>query len=491
MHSTSMVMAGIALLACTQCSFATSVYWRHQQSGANYLYQFDASLHRQGSTLSSIQDQNWHLVYSGDFDGNGETDLLWQYANNAQYAIHFYANQTLSKVLRLPTVTDAQWQIQAVADLDGNHSDELIWRHQTSGANYVYQFSQQQRNGGYALGQIAPVWQLTTSGDFNGDGIDDLLWRHSESGALYLHQMHNKQLEAVHYVATLSDHRWQLAGIGDLNGDGHSDMVWRHTVTGENYAYFMHDGVRQQVSRINQISDLNWQLAGIADFNQDQNADLLWYNHTTGQGYLYLMQGAQIQQSLALFAQSDLQWHPVAVLPTPESSHSDIVDLTQSNLQVTVHNQNANALNLSFKQWQATIDQQGHFTATLPLQQLTHADPQISALLSDMLDTTSEAVLSGQLNIAPLTQLNIGEHYAQHVAAQLTYQTQTLTLDLWLQFIKTQQGFAVRFMKPVAIPLHQLSLLSAFNQRLQDQMQSLLHPIVWVDGLMQFNVEFN
>lgn len=330
MQTVSRIAMGCAALVLSHASLAdTSVYWRHQQSGNNYLHQLDANLVRSGHALTTIADPNWHIVHNGDFDGDGNTDLVWQYAEQPTYVIHFFQDNRVAKVLPLPVIADPQWQIQSVADLNGDHHDELVWRHQGRGDNYVYQFDGQLQNGGYALNQLDPVWQLIGSADFNADGTDDLLWRHRQTGALYIHQMQDKRNVATKYLGTLTDPQWQWAGFGDLNADGHDDIVWRHQTSGENYAYLMQDGQRQQGLRINQVADLNWQLQGVADFNQDNHADLFWYNVQTGQSYLYLMQGAQIQQASSLFNQTNALWQPVAILSNTNSTDEQTLTLSE------------------------------------------------------------------------------------------------------------------------------------------------------------------
>ena len=57
--------------------------WRSYSSGADDVWAMSGSSH---STLSlpSIPDLNWKIVGTGDFDGDGQLDIVWYYDSVGQ-----------------------------------------------------------------------------------------------------------------------------------------------------------------------------------------------------------------------------------------------------------------------------------------------------------------------------------------------------------------------------------------------------------------------
>jgi len=115
-------------------------------------------------------------AFPNDFNGDGNTDLLWQYTDGRA----------------------AMWLMNGTAVL--------------SSAEF----------GPY------PGWNvLSGEGDFNGDGKRDLVWMNS-NGAVSIWLMNGTMMLSK---ATFGPYAgWTLASASsDFNGDGKSDLLWKNT----------------------------------------------------------------------------------------------------------------------------------------------------------------------------------------------------------------------------------------------------------------------
>src|SRR4029453_14094834 len=72
--------------------------------------------------ISRVSDTNWRIVGSGDLNGDGRADFVWQHQKEGLLSV-WYLNGTQvtnTQFLSINRVTDLDWQVKGVDDVDGD-----------------------------------------------------------------------------------------------------------------------------------------------------------------------------------------------------------------------------------------------------------------------------------------------------------------------------------------------------------------------------------
>ena len=145
----------------------------------------------------------------------------------------------------------AKWQLKATGDFDGDGKSDLLLQYADTGAVYVWQMNGATINkGGFVGGFDGPgaKWQVKATGDFNGDGKSDILMQYADTGAVYVWDMGDGAdgltIKKGGFVGGYDGPgaKWQVKGTGDFNGDGKSDILMQYADTGACYVWEMGDG---------------------------------------------------------------------------------------------------------------------------------------------------------------------------------------------------------------------------------------------------------
>ena len=108
------------------------ILWRNLENGAMHAWQLDGMTWEQDIDIEDIPDTAVHPVATGDFNGDGHTDIVTRYYwkdNPGHTQIWLMNNnQTTQKVNLLPTVTDPNWHISGTGDFNKDGDIDLLWR---------------------------------------------------------------------------------------------------------------------------------------------------------------------------------------------------------------------------------------------------------------------------------------------------------------------------------------------------------------------------
>ena len=125
---------------------------------------------------------SWFVVGTGDFNGDGRDDILWRNTNGQ---ISNWLGQTnggfvLNDAIALTNV-DTAWHVVGTGDFNGDGRDDILWRNDNGQlSNWLGQANGGFINNGAIAGTFVPLaWSVVAVGDYNGDGRDDILWRNT------------------------------------------------------------------------------------------------------------------------------------------------------------------------------------------------------------------------------------------------------------------------------------------------------------------------
>ena len=211
---------------------SADVLWRNADgSFTNWLAGANGSFTSNDANAWTVLPNTWQVDGVGDFNGDGRDDLIWRRDDGAfttwlaQPSGGFVSNDANSWTM-LPT----SWQVVGTGDFNGDGRSDIVWRN-TNGAFTTWLA---QANGGFVSNDansfttLPTAWRVDGVGDFNGDGSDDLVWRNTDgSFTTWLSQANGAFVSNDANSFTTLPNSWQIVEVGDYNGDGRDDILWR------------------------------------------------------------------------------------------------------------------------------------------------------------------------------------------------------------------------------------------------------------------------
>ena len=218
----------------------------------------------------------WHIAGTGDFNGDGRSDILWRNDSGAvgDWLGTATGDFTVTGVLiNVPT----EWKIAGTGDFNGDGKTDILWRN-ASGTigNWLGT-----TDGNFAITALSvPVsndWKIVGTGDFNGDGRTDILWRSIDGrvGDWLGNAGGGFDINPSPLIGVPNE--WKVAGTGDFNGDGRSDILWRNDDGRIGDWLGTATGGFTVTSLIVAVPN-EWHVAATGDYNGDGRDDILWRN---------------------------------------------------------------------------------------------------------------------------------------------------------------------------------------------------------------------
>jgi hypothetical protein len=229
----------------------------------------------------------WHVIGSGDFNGDGKSDFLWQ-NDDGQAGVWLMSGTTPIAQTTVGANFGPTWHVIGAGDFDGDHKSDILWQNNDGQAGVWLM------NGAAPVAQttvganFGPAWHVIGSGDFNGDGKADILWQ-NDNGQAGIWLMNGTTPIAQTTVGDNFGPTWHVIGSGDFNGDGKADILWQND-NGQAGIWLMNGTTPIAQTTVGDNFGPAWHVIGAGDFNGDGKADVLWQNDN-GQAGVWLMNG--------------------------------------------------------------------------------------------------------------------------------------------------------------------------------------------------------
>ena len=232
----------------------------------------------------------------GDYDGDGQADMLLRSASGAFECSTTLAGESdsgFSSIENLPT--DFDWFVAAQGDFDGDNKTDLTLRHSDDGWFFAPFDGCELKTErvGIQLNDRGLDVRVVAVTDFDGDQKDDLILRDDVGAWSIVFMDGNQVVKVIDNPTDLpKDTQWGVIGVGDFDGDDTIDVLVRH-VDG---SWQLHSPTDTSAAAFNTKSvpfqeGTNWRDEATADFDGDGQTDLLlrhadgtWEVQTLGDG---------------------------------------------------------------------------------------------------------------------------------------------------------------------------------------------------------------
>ncbi len=227
--------------------------------------------------VSSVPDTSWEIAGTGDFNGDGKVDLLWRNYGDGAFqglidvwlmnGIEFSGEDVIGQV------PDLNWRIAGTGDFNGDGKTDILWRYYGEGPyhglNDIWFMNGTEFLGESVFSQITDLnWRIVGAGDFNGDGKTDILWRYYGTGAYQgvndIWFMRGTEFLDENVFSQILDTAWEIEGTGDFNEDGRLDILWRYYGAGPyqglNDIWYMNGTEFVGEDVFSAVPDTNWKI---------------------------------------------------------------------------------------------------------------------------------------------------------------------------------------------------------------------------------------
>src|SRR2546422_82771 len=158
-----------------------------------------------------MTDTKWKMVGTGDFNNDGQLDILWRHATTGQNAVWYMNGSAYLSTATIQSVSDTDWEIVGTGYFNADGNIDLLWRNRVIGDNVIWFMNGVIQAGAIYLQTQPDVnWKVCAAGDSRVDTDADRL----------------PDLWERNYFGNLIQN-----GVGDWDADGLSDLeeYWNGT----------------------------------------------------------------------------------------------------------------------------------------------------------------------------------------------------------------------------------------------------------------------
>ncbi|WP_431854107.1 FG-GAP-like repeat-containing protein [Azospirillum sp.] len=184
----------------------------HDTSGDVVVWLMNGTARAAAGVVQRAVNPAWGIAGTGDFDGDGNADILWRRADTGAVAVWTMNGTTRLDGHVVQDAVDAAWTIQRVGDLNGDGKDDVVWRHADGQlAAWLMNGAARLEAGTLGGGPLSDGWGIADASDFDGNGTADLLLRNGVTGGTVVWLMNGMTRTGETTIQASGAAGWQVA----------------------------------------------------------------------------------------------------------------------------------------------------------------------------------------------------------------------------------------------------------------------------------------
>jgi len=226
------------------------------------------------------------VVGSGDYDGNGASDLLWENTQTGALTLWLLNGGAVlgtGTLDRSSLPAGEEWRVGGSADFDADGADDLMLFSRVKGEVEVWTFSGAAVATRTRMPGHKGAWSVVAVDDTDGDGMAEIVWLDEVARGL---ELRDPAASAPVALGSLSP-GYRGRGAVDIAGDGGAELVVSDTATGAVQDFSIDDGGILGSANLPNATGLG-RFAGGGDFDGNGAEDIAWSDVFDGAVTLWL-----------------------------------------------------------------------------------------------------------------------------------------------------------------------------------------------------------
>lgn len=140
-------------------------------------------------SIPRVSDKNWKMSGTGDFNKDGSVDIVWRNYRTGDNGI-WLMNGTTSEMnkVSLPRFSNTDWHIEGTGDFNKDGNVDILWRNYHTGDNMIWPMNgtrYEMSTPVLSLPRVSDLdWHIKGVGDYNKDGNVDIVWQNYRTGGI-------------------------------------------------------------------------------------------------------------------------------------------------------------------------------------------------------------------------------------------------------------------------------------------------------------------